>query len=128
MKRVTGIGGIFFKSEDAPKLRDWYKDHLGIDVTEWGGAVFNWRQAEDPEQKGLTVWSIFPATSKYLDPSNKPFMINYRVENLDELLAQLRKEGVVVEDKIAEEENGRFAWVMDPEGNRVELWEPALGY
>jgi predicted enzyme related to lactoylglutathione lyase len=128
MKRVTGIGGIFFKSEDAPKLRDWYKEHLGVDVTEWGGAIFNWREAEDPEKKGLTVWSIFPSTSKYLDPSTKPFMINYRVENLDELIAQLREEGVVVEDKIMEEENGRFTWVMDPDGNRIELWEPAPGF
>lgn len=128
MKRVTGIGGIFFKSADAPKLRDWYKEHLGIDITEWGGAIFNWRQAEDPEQKGLTVWSIFPSTTTYLDPSDKPFMINYRVENLDELLAQLRNEGIEVEDKIAEEFNGRFAWIMDPEGNRLELWEPAEGF
>jgi catechol 2,3-dioxygenase-like lactoylglutathione lyase family enzyme len=127
MKRVTGIGGIFFKATDAPKLRDWYKEHLGLEVTDWGGAIFNWRQAEDPEQKGLTVWSIFPATSTYLDPSDKPFMINYRVENLDQLLAQLRSEGVVVEDKIVEEFNGRFAWIMDPDGNRVELWEPAEG-
>lgn len=127
MKRVTGIGGIFFKSADAPKLRDWYRAHLGIEVRDWGGAIFNWREAEDPEAKGLTVWSIFPSTTTYLDPSDKPFMINYRVENLDELLAQLRSEGVVVEDKIAEEENGRFAWVMDPEGNRLELWEPAEG-
>jgi catechol 2,3-dioxygenase-like lactoylglutathione lyase family enzyme len=127
MKRVTGIGGIFFKATDAPKLRDWYKEHLGLEVTDWGGAIFNWRQAEDPEQKGLTVWSIFPSTSTYLDPSDKPFMINYRVENLDQLLAQLRSEGVVVEDKIVEEFNGRFAWIMDPDGNRVELWEPAAG-
>jgi predicted enzyme related to lactoylglutathione lyase len=127
MKRVTGIGGIFFKSADAAKLQDWYRKHLGIAVTDWGGAVFNWREAEDPEQKGLTVWSIFPSTTTYLDPSDKPFMINYRVENLDELLAQLRNEGIAVEDKIAEEENGRFAWIMDPEGNRLELWEPAEG-
>lgn len=128
MKRVTGIGGIFFKSQDAPNLGAWYQKHLGIDVGEWGGAIFNWREAENPEQKGLTVWSIFPATTDYFAPSDKPFMINYRVENLDELLAQLRKEGVQVEDKIVEEENGRFAWIIDPEGNRLELWQPAEGF
>jgi predicted enzyme related to lactoylglutathione lyase len=127
MKRVTGIGGIFFKAEDAPKLRDWYKEHLGFDIDAWGGAIFNWRDAENPEQKGLTVWSIFPATTEYFAPSSKPFMINYCVENLDELLAELRKEGVEVEEKIVEEANGRFAYVLDPEGNRLELWEPASG-
>jgi predicted enzyme related to lactoylglutathione lyase len=127
MKRVTGIGGIFFKSQDPSKLREWYQEHLGMEVADWGGAIFNWRDAQDPEQKGLTVWSIFPATTKYFDPGDKPFMINYRVENLDELLAQLRQEGIQVEDKIVEEENGRFAWIMDPEGNRLELWEPAQG-
>jgi predicted enzyme related to lactoylglutathione lyase len=128
MKRVTGIGGIFFKAQDAPKLSAWYKEHLGIDVQDWGGAVFNWREAESAEQKGCTVWSVFPATSTYFAPSDKPFMINYRVENLDQLLAQLRKEGVEVEDKVVEEENGRFAWILDPEGNRLELWQPADGF
>lgn len=128
MKRVTGIGGIFFKSQDPSNLRQWYQEHLGIDITEWGGAIFNWRDAENSEQKGLTVWSIFPATTDYFDPSDKPFMINYRVDNLDELLAQLRQEGVQVEDKIVEEENGRFSWILDPEGNRLELWQPAQGF
>jgi predicted enzyme related to lactoylglutathione lyase len=127
MKRVTGIGGIFFKAQNAPELRNWYKEHLGIEVLDWGGAVFPWRAAEGGEPTGCTVWSIFPATSDYFNPSNSPFMINYRVENLDDLLAELRKEGLEVEDKIVEEANGRFAWVRDPEGNRIELWQPAEG-
>ncbi|MBI3653135.1 MAG: VOC family protein [Acidobacteria bacterium] len=127
MKRVTGIGGIFFKAQDAKALRAWYQQHLGIEISEWGGHAFVWRDAENPEGNGVTVWSIFPSDTPYFDSGDKPFMINYRVENLDQLLAQLRTEGVTVEDKIAEEENGRFAWIFDLEGNRVELWEPAKG-
>ena len=128
MRRVTGIGGIFFKAQDAASLRAWYQEHLGISIEDYGGTVFNWRDAENPDQKGGTVWSIFAASSPYFAPSDKPFMINYRVENLAALLEQLKREGVEVDEKVEEFEYGRFGWVMDPEGNRIELWEPAPGY
>ncbi|HVS82246.1 MAG TPA: VOC family protein [Pyrinomonadaceae bacterium] len=124
MKRVTGIGGIFFKSSDPKKLREWYRDHLGIESEGESGASFHWREAEAPNQEGFTVWSAFPDTTKYFDPSAAPFMINYRVANLDWLLGQLHDEGVDVDPRIEEYEYGRFAWIMDPEGNRIELWEP----
>ena len=127
MKRVTGIGGIFFKAQDAASLRAWYARHLGFKIEDYGGAQFKWRDEDDPEKTGSTVWSIFPDDTPYFDPSQKAFMINYRVENLDALLEQLRSEGVKVEDRIEEYEYGRFAWVMDPEGNRIELWEPPPG-
>lgn len=127
MKRVTGIGGIFFKAQDAAKLRSWYEQHLGFKLEDYGGTQFKWRDADSPETQGSTVWSIFPEDSPYFDPSKKPFMINYRVENLDALLEQLRSEGVEIEERIEEYEYGRFAWVTDPEGNRIELWEPKGG-
>ena len=114
MQKITGIGGVFFKANDAGALRDWYKDNLGIDVDpQWGGAQF-----------GDTVWSIFDGATRYFAPSTQPFMINYRVENLDAMLAQLRAAGATVDDKVDDTEFGRFGWVMDPEGNRIELWEP----
>jgi len=128
MKRVTGIGGVFFKAQDADKLRAWYKEHLGIQVENYGGTVFKWRDVENPEQRGGTVWTIFPAASTYFAPSDKPMMINYRVENLDALLQQLKQEGVTVDEKTEECEYGRFGWILDPEGNRIELWEPAEGF
>jgi catechol 2,3-dioxygenase-like lactoylglutathione lyase family enzyme len=124
MKRVTGIGGIFFKAQNPEKLRSWYETHLGMPVESWGGLQFHWRQDEDRERRGYTVWTVFGADTRYFDPSEKPFMINYRVEDLDEVLAALKSEGVTVDDKIEESEYGRFGWVMDPEGNRIELWEP----
>jgi catechol 2,3-dioxygenase-like lactoylglutathione lyase family enzyme len=114
MEKITGIGGVFFKAKDAEALRRWYGENLGIDVDpNWGGAQF-----------GDTVWSIFKGDTRYFDPSAQPFMINYRVANLDAMLAQLRSAGVQVDDKVDESEFGRFGWVMDPEGNRIELWEP----
>jgi catechol 2,3-dioxygenase-like lactoylglutathione lyase family enzyme len=110
-EKITGIGGVFFKAQDAEALRRWYGENLGIDVDpNWGGAQF-----------GDTVWSIFKGSSSYFD---KPFMINYRVANLDAMLAQLRAAGVEVADKVDESELGRFGWAVDPEGNRIELWEP----
>lgn len=115
MEKVTGIGGIFFKADDADGLRRWYQDNLGIDVTDWGGAMF-----------GNTVWSIFKKSTTYLDPSKQPFMVNYRVDNLDAMLAQLRAAGVTVDDKVDDTEFGRFGWAMDPEGNRIELWQPVV--
>lgn len=119
MARVTGIGGIFFKSENPEALRAWYRDHLGMDIQEWGGLAFPWNEPE-----GTTVWSIFPASTTYLAPSTAPFMINYRVANLEEVLAALRAEGCEVDEKMDASEYGKFGWVMDPDGNRIELWEP----
>lgn len=127
MKRVTGIGGIFFKSRDPQALGDWYRRHLGIEVADWGGAVFAWRSAANPEGVGTTTWSPFPADTQYFAPSPAPFMINYRVEDLDALLAILRAEGVDVADAIEESEYGRFGWAFDPEGNKLELWQPPAG-
>ncbi len=124
MKRVTGIGGIFFKAKDPRKLREWYQTHLGLDLESWGGTVFKWASPENPSGTGSTVWSIFEDTSDYFSPGTARFMINYRVENLRALLELLRTEGCEVDDKVEESEFGKFGWVMDPEGNRVELWEP----
>ena len=124
MKRVTGIGGIFFKAENPERLRSWYETHLGMPVESWGGLQFHWRQDDDPQRRGSTVWTVFGADTRSFDPSKKPFMINYRVEDLDEVLAALKSEGVTVDEKIDESEYGRFGWAMDPEGNRIELWEP----
>ncbi len=121
MKRVTGIGGIFFKSKDPQALGEWYLKHLGIDVQEWGGAAFRW------EGGGTTVWSPFKADSTYFAPSTAPFMINYRVDDLHAVLAVLRAEGVQVDDKVDESEYGKFGWVIDPDGNKLELWQPPEG-
>jgi len=126
MKRVTGIGGVFFMAKDAVSLRQWYQKHLGIDVQDWGGAALRWQ--DDPDaQNGVTAWTIVPGTSKQFQPSSAPFMINYRVDDLRSLLEALRREGCAVDDQTDESEFGKFGWVMDPEGNRVELWEPPKG-
>ena len=127
MERVTGIGGIFFKAKDRQAMLDWYATHLGVDAKEWGSTSFTWRETEDPERAGSTVWSVFAADTKYLDPSTAPFMVNYRVADLDAMLAQLRAAGVTVDDKVDESEFGKFGWAMDPEGNRLELWQPPDG-
>jgi predicted enzyme related to lactoylglutathione lyase len=127
MKRVTGIGGIFIKSADPKRLRDWYQKHLGIDVEEWGGTAFRWANPDNPAGTGSTVWSVFEASSNYFEPSNAPFMVNYRVDKLHDLLAVLRKEGCQVVDKADESEFGKFGWVIDPDGNKIELWEPPAG-
>jgi len=125
VKRVTGIGGIFFKSQAPEELCDWYEKHLGIRRTPDGsGAVFEWREVEDSEKKGMTVWSVFPRDTKYFNPSRSSFMINYRVDDLDGLLEALKKEGVEIDPHREDYDYGRFAWIMDPEGNRIELWEP----
>jgi len=121
MKRVTGLGGIFFKAKDPKALGDWYHRHLGLDVSEWGGAVFRWA---DDSPTGTTIWSPFKEDTDYMAPSTAPFMINFRVADLHALLAALRAEGCNVLDKVDESEFGKFGWVMDPEGNKVELWEP----
>jgi predicted enzyme related to lactoylglutathione lyase len=123
MKRVTGIGGIFFKAKDAPALRAWYKRHLGIDVQEWGGAAFDWTDADGKP----TVWSIGPEDGDQFAPSKASFMVNYRVDDIHALVAALKAEGCNVLEKIDESEYGKFAWVIDPEGNKGELWEPPAG-
>ena len=124
MKRVTGIGGIFFKATDPENLKAWYARHLGM-MAEGGEVVlFHWREESNPDETGFTVWAPFPHDTRYFDPSSSPFMINYRVSDLDALLALLRAEGVEVDDRVEEHEYGRFGWAMDPEGNRIELWEP----
>jgi predicted enzyme related to lactoylglutathione lyase len=127
MKRVTGIGGIFFKARDPVTLRAWYQEHLGIDVQEWGGAAFTWTDAEGKPTAGTTVWTISEAESNYFAPSTASFMVNYRVADLQALVAALKAEGCHVLEKIEESEYGKFAWVMDPEGNKVELWQSPLG-
>ena len=127
MKRVTGIGGIFFHAKDPVALRAWYQKHLGIDVLEWGGAAFRWADAEGKPMAGTTIWSIGEAGGDYYAPSKAPFMINYRVAELHPLVKVLKTEGCNVLEKIEESEYGKFAWVMDPEGNKVELWEPPPG-
>jgi len=123
MKKVTGIGGIFFKCKDPNKIREWYNTHLGLDANEYG-ANFEWRQDEDSTKKGSTQWAPFAETTKYFDPSTKDFMINYRVENLEALVEQLKNEGVTIVDKIEAVEYGKFVHIIDVEGNKVELWEP----
>lgn len=127
MKRVTGIGGIFFKAKDAPALRAWYERHLGIDVQEWGGATFRWVDAEGTPTGGMTVWSIGLEDSEQFTPGEAPFMINYRVDDLDALITTLRAEGCNVLDQTEDSEYGKFGWVLDPEGNKVELWQPPAG-
>lgn len=127
MKRVTGIGGIFFKSKNPQALGAWYREHLGIPVEEWGGAAFRWGTQEAPATAGTTIWSPFQDDTDYFAPSSAPFMINYRVEDLDALLAQLRNEGCNVDPKVQESEYGKFGWVIDPDGNKIELWQPPAG-
>lgn len=123
MERVTGIGGIFFKSQDPKALNAWYRTALGIDA-EGGGATFRWRPVDDDAEEGMTVWNAFPASTRYFEPTKAPYMINYRVANLDRMLAQLREAGAQVDDKVEDTDYGRFGWAVDPEGTRFELWEP----
>ena len=127
MKRVTGIGGVFFKARDPEALRAWYRRHLGFDIQEWGGLAFPPPHVpvDGPPPAGAhTTWCIFPPDTTYLGTGPSPFMVNYRVEDLDALLAALRKEGCDVDEKTDVSEFGRFGWVTDPEGNRLELWQP----
>ena len=122
-KKVTGIGGIFFKCKDPGKMREWYKTHLGLNTNQYG-TVFEWRQGADTTKKGFTQWSPFKETTKYFEPSTKDFMINYRVENLEALIDQLKKENVTIVDSIEMVEYGKFVHIMDADGNKIELWEP----
>ena len=125
MGRITGLGGVFFKADDPERLHAWYQNHLGM-KREGGPVMFHWRE-KDRDQPGMTVWSLFAKDTKYFEPGKASFMLNYRVENLDALLETLRSQGVWVDDKRENSEFGKFAWIMDPEGNRIELWEPPAG-
>lgn len=123
MIKVKGIGGIFFRATDHEEMNAWYRAHLGVPITE-GCALFKWRNYEDPGLEQVTVWSIFPKDSEYFVNPKQEFMVNYIVDSLDQCLEQLRSEGVHVDDKMEESEFGKFGWASDPEGNRIELWEP----
>lgn len=123
VKKVTGIGGIFFKCKDPKKMREWYEKNLGLNTNAYG-AVFEWRQGADTAKKGFTQWSPFTEKTRYFEPSTKDFMINYRVDNLEALVAQLKTDSVLITDKIETVEYGKFVHIMDIEGNKIELWEP----
>ena len=127
MKRVTGIGGIFFSAKDPAALRAWYRRHLGIDVQAWGGATVDWAEGVGKSGTGMTAGLIGPDEGKHFAPSKSSFMVNYRVEDLGGLLRALREEGCTVLEKVEESEYGKFGWMMDPEGNKVEWWEPPVG-
>jgi predicted enzyme related to lactoylglutathione lyase len=123
LKRVTGIGGIFFKCKEPKKVKEWYKTHLGVNTNEYG-SVFEWRQGADSSKKGFLQWSPFAEKTKYFEPSTKDFMINYRVDNLAALIEELKKEGVTITDTMETYDYGKFVHIMDLEGNKIELWEP----
>ena len=123
MKKVTGIGGIFFKCKDPKKMTEWYKTHLGLDANPYG-ATFEWYEDADGKKKGQTQWTPFKESTTYFEPSTKDFMINYRVENLEALVAQLKSEGVTIVDKMETYDYGKFIHILDAEGNKIELWEP----
>ena len=126
MARITGIGGVFFKSRgDNAALAAWYRTHLGLVLEDFGGAILKWPD-DKASDDGLTVWHVAARDSQWFSPSESPFMINYRVDNLDELLAQLRAADIAIVAGPESHENGKFAWIMDPDGNKVELWEPML--
>ena len=123
MKRVTGVGGIFFKVEDPEETRNWYKDHLGLKTNEYG-SLFEFREGANPDQKGYLQWSPFSESTKYFEPSAKEYMINFRVQNIEKLVELLKEEGVQVLDEIEEYEYGKFVHILDPNGLKLELWEP----
>ncbi len=123
MKKVTGIGGIFFKCKDPKALNEWYKTHLGFNTSQYGTS-FEWRENEDSTKKGITQWTPFAESTQYFAPSTKDFMINYRVENLEALVAELRKENVTILDSIETYDYGKFIHILDGEGNKIQLWEP----
>lgn len=123
MKKVTGIGGVFFKCKDPKKMTEWYQKHLGLNTNPYG-ATFEWYEGEDSKTKAQTQWTPFAETTKYFEPSTKDFMINYRVENLEALVEALKSEGVTIVDKIESYDYGKFVHILDAEGNKVQLWEP----
>lgn len=124
MERVKGLGGLFFKAEDPEALYNWYEKHLGLLRQGQEAVTFNWRYADEPQKSGMTVWAIFRKDTEYFNPSRSSFMMNLIVEDLDGLLAALREDGVEIDPHREDYDYGRFAWIMDPEGNRIELWEP----
>ncbi len=124
MKRVTGLGGIFFKSKEPKELTSWYDKHLGLNFGKNTWSTFKWRERNNPDQIGRTEFSLFPESTDYYAPSNSSFMLNFRVENLEELIEILRGEGVTIVGDIEVYEYGKFGWILDPEGNKIELWEP----
>lgn len=123
LRKATGIGGIFFKCKDPKKLKEWYKTNLGLNTNQYG-AVFEWRQGADTTKKGFTQWSVFNEKTKYFEPSTKDFMINYRVEDLSNLITELKKNGVTIVDTMQTYDHGKFVHILDAEGNKLELWEP----
>lgn len=127
MEKVTGIGGVFFKCQEPEKLAGWYRDCLGVNISFQHGAVFSWPEGQSPERPGSTTLGFFSLGSDYMSPSRSPFMLNFRVRDLDAMLEQLRSVGTRVMEDIEESDFGRFGWVLDPEGNKVELWEPPEG-
>jgi len=124
MKKVTGVGGIFFKTKDPEKIKEWYNKNLGLVTNEYG-SVFEFRESDKPENKAYSVWSPFKDDTDYFQPSEKEFMINYRVENIEALVEELQKSGVTICDEIETYEYGKFVHILDPENNKIELWEPA---
>lgn len=123
MAKVTGIGGIFFKTTDPENTKAWYRDHLGFDTNEWG-TMFAFRDDTDPDKKGYLQWSPFKADTKYFAPSSREYMINYRVDDLEALVAALKDKGVTICDEIESYDYGKFVHIMDNDGNKIELWEP----
>ena len=123
MAKVTGVGGVFFKTKDPESTKNWYKQHLGFDTNEWG-ATFTFRKEEQPDKRGYLQWSPFKEDTKYFDPSEKEFMVNYRVDDLEALVATLRENGVTICDEIETYDYGKFIHIMDGDGNKIELWEP----
>ncbi|HXJ44968.1 MAG TPA: VOC family protein [Bryobacteraceae bacterium] len=121
--RILGIGGIFFKSANQQQMREWYGQHLGL-ADKGGGVMMPWREKENPEKEHVTVWTVFPGNTRYFEPSQAAFMVNYIVDDLDALLERLQKEGVKIDPKRQNEDYGRFAWIYDPDGNKIELWQP----
>jgi len=121
--RILGIGGVFFKSANRDQMRDWYATHLGL-ADKGDGAMLPWREHDNPQQEHVTVWSVFPASTDYFGPGQSPFMINYIVDDLDALLDRLKRDGVTIDPKRMDESYGRFAWIYDVDGNKIELWQP----
>jgi len=125
MKRVTAFGGIFFKSKSPKELMAWYNEHLGIQTDDWGGAAFEWREKDNPESVGQTVFTAFKQDTDKFAPGSEPYMFNFRVDDLAALLAQLKSEGVQLVGEMQDTPYGKFGWIMDPEGRKIELWQPS---